>query len=322
MCLSNLREVLLVITSQNWIYLSSRYQPDGDLGRQPGKGEKDCLASEESELTESESHLNMLNGGNSILQTVLHPPLLPSEKSSSVVNMSISVLGAQSVASDAFSFPFAVDSNPCLCAFPPTAVITVCVISYLTTYHFNSIVGLEVWILALLSVCLLIFSFCVFMICRQPQTTKKVSFMVRSSLAVASLSQLKVPLYEVVCPSTHWNLTAPSLSQVPLLPFLPILSIFVNIYLMVQLSGDTWIRFSVWMAAGKLNYVVSVKVDRRMMSCVALTLSSIQTIFNSAVLGVFQLHSRFYNGIKYQRYLRLFQKYCMYQIWLKGNLTL
>ncbi|XP_047210242.1 cationic amino acid transporter 2 isoform X2 [Girardinichthys multiradiatus] len=166
-----------------------RYQPDGALERQPGKGEKNYISSEESELIESESHLNMLKGGVATLQTVLHPPLSPSEKSSSVVNMSIGVL-----------------------------VLIVCVISYLTTYHFNSVIGLEVWILALLSVCLLIFSFCVFMVCRQPQTTKKVSFMV------------------------------------PFLPFLPILSIFVNIYLMVQLSGDTWIRFSVWMAAGFLIY--------------------------------------------------------------------
>ncbi|XP_018530910.1 LOW QUALITY PROTEIN: cationic amino acid transporter 2 [Lates calcarifer] len=168
-----------------------RYQPDGSLERRPGTGERDYLSSEEgeSDLTESESHLNMLKGGSSTLQTVLHPPVSPSEHSSSVVNMSIGVL-----------------------------VLVVCVVSYLTTYHISSILGMEVWILASLSMCLLIFSGCVLMVYRQPQTSKKVSFMV------------------------------------PLLPFLPILSIFVNIYLMVQLSGDTWIRFSVWMAVGFLIY--------------------------------------------------------------------
>uniref|UniRef100_A0A8D0APU7 Cationic amino acid transporter 2 n=1 Tax=Sander lucioperca TaxID=283035 RepID=A0A8D0APU7_SANLU len=168
-----------------------RYQPDGVLERRAGTGERDYLSSVEgeSELTESESHLNMLKGGSSSLQTVLHPPASPSEHSSSVVNMSVCVL-----------------------------VLVVCVVSYLTTYHIYSILGMEVWILASLSVCLLIFSGCVFMVCRQPQTSTKVSFMV------------------------------------PLLPFLPILSIFVNIYLMVQLSGDTWIRFSVWMAVGFLIY--------------------------------------------------------------------
>lgn len=168
-----------------------RYQPDGALERRAGTGEKDYLSSEEgeSDLTESESHLNMLKGGNSTLQTVLHPPVSPSELSSSVVNMSICVL-----------------------------VLLVCVASYLTTYHNNSIIGMEVWILASLAVCLLLFSGCIYMICRQPQTSKKVSFMV------------------------------------PFLPYLPILSIFVNIYLMVQLSGDTWIRFSLWMAVGFLIY--------------------------------------------------------------------
>uniref|UniRef100_UPI0037E95327 cationic amino acid transporter 2 n=1 Tax=Semicossyphus pulcher TaxID=241346 RepID=UPI0037E95327 len=168
-----------------------RYQPDGTMERRAGTGEKDYLSSEEgeSDLTESESHLNMLKGGSSTLQTILHPPVSPSEHSSSVVNMFICVL-----------------------------VLLVCVMSYLTTYHIGSIIAIEVWILASLSLCLIIFSGCVFMICRQPQTSKKVSFMV------------------------------------PLLPYLPILSIFVNIYLMVQLSGDTWIRFSVWMAVGFLIY--------------------------------------------------------------------
>lgn len=63
----------------------------------------------------------------------------------------------------------------------PTTVLVVCVLSYLTTYHIGSILNMEVWILACLSVCLLIFSGCVFMVCRQPQTSKKVSFMVRDS---------------------------------------------------------------------------------------------------------------------------------------------
>ncbi|XP_030252748.1 cationic amino acid transporter 2 isoform X2 [Sparus aurata] len=168
-----------------------RYQPDGSMERRAGPPEKAFLSSEggESDLTESESHLNMLKGGNPTLQAVLHPPASPSEHSSSVVNMSIGVL-----------------------------VLVVCVLSYLTTYHIGNILRMEVWVLASLSLGLLIFSGCVYMVCRQPQTTKKVSFMV------------------------------------PLLPFLPILSVFVNIYLMVQLSGDTWIRFSVWMAVGFLIY--------------------------------------------------------------------
>ena len=47
----------------------------------------------ESDLTESESHLNMLKGAGSNLQAVLQPPTSPTEQSSSVVNMSVGLLG-------------------------------------------------------------------------------------------------------------------------------------------------------------------------------------------------------------------------------------
>ncbi|XP_060942594.1 high affinity cationic amino acid transporter 1 [Limanda limanda] len=42
--------------------------------------------------------------------------------------------------------------------------------------------------------------------------------------------------------------------KVPMLPFLPVISMFVNVYLMMQLDRGTWIRFSFWMALGFLIY--------------------------------------------------------------------
>lgn len=42
--------------------------------------------------------------------------------------------------------------------------------------------------------------------------------------------------------------------QVPFVPLIPILSAMINIYLMLQLGIQTWVRFAVWLGIGAINY--------------------------------------------------------------------
>lgn len=44
------------------------------------------------------------------------------------------------------------------------------------------------------------------------------------------------------------------LFRTPFVPLLPFLSVFVNIYLMLKLPSETWLRFAIWMVLGTAIY--------------------------------------------------------------------
>ena len=67
-------------------------------------------------------------------------------------------------------------------------------------------------------------------------------------------------LLVLICFVTFWTRLLPMDEQnlafkVPFVPFLPNLSIFINLYLMLKLSPATWVRFTVWMIIGLTIYV-------------------------------------------------------------------
>ncbi|XP_038652046.1 cationic amino acid transporter 2-like isoform X2 [Scyliorhinus canicula] len=127
--------------------------------------------------------------------------------------------GGFSFSSLVIPLPFATQqsSNIVTCCVA-LIVILCCILSGMAKFRLESIVAAETGSIGCLVPVLLISAVTTFIIWRQPQNKVKASFLV------------------------------------PCLPFLPMFSILVNIYLMMQLSADTWIRLSVWMALGLLIY--------------------------------------------------------------------
>uniref|UniRef100_A0A8C9RR41 Zgc:175280 n=1 Tax=Scleropages formosus TaxID=113540 RepID=A0A8C9RR41_SCLFO len=93
-------------------------------------------------------------------------------------------------------------------------IVLVITLSIIVTKAINCLLNKEVWSLVVVSLTALILLLAIALIWRQPQSPTKATFMV------------------------------------PFLPVLPVLSVVVNIYLMIQLGSDTWIRYAIWMAVG------------------------------------------------------------------------
>ena len=71
---------------------------------------------------------------------------------------------------------------------------------------------------------------------------------------------ISIILFSIIIFCTFWTYLLPTDNQklafkVPCVPWLPNLSIFINLYLMLKLSTATWVRFSVWMTIGGAIYI-------------------------------------------------------------------
>ncbi|KAK9517815.1 hypothetical protein VZT92_023156 [Zoarces viviparus] len=86
------------------------------------------------------------------------------------------------------------------------------------TQALDALSRLEAWSVVVVCVLAFIVLLNTFLIWRHPQNTAKASFMV------------------------------------PFLPALPLVSTFINVYLMVQLGGETWMRYAIWMLVGVVIY--------------------------------------------------------------------
>ncbi|XP_042613039.1 cationic amino acid transporter 2-like isoform X1 [Cyprinus carpio] len=97
-------------------------------------------------------------------------------------------------------------------------IVFAVILSVIITKGVQASLIAEWWVILIITLVSVAFLMTIIVIWRQPQNGSKAAFMV------------------------------------PLLPLLPIFSTCINIYLMVQLGDETWIRYAVWMAVGLLIY--------------------------------------------------------------------
>ncbi|XP_058483010.1 high affinity cationic amino acid transporter 1 [Solea solea] len=121
------------------------------------------------------------------------------------------------------------------------------------------------------------FSFKMLLFPDNPEPSSLSGFFVNICASVMGLLILVFSVLAVQGGSASWNIAALSLIfvaclvltfivwrqpesktklsfKVPLLPFIPVISMFVNVYLMMQLDRGTWVRFAIWMAIGFAIY--------------------------------------------------------------------
>ncbi|XP_018550181.1 cationic amino acid transporter 2 isoform X2 [Lates calcarifer] len=97
-------------------------------------------------------------------------------------------------------------------------LVLVIILSVLLSEAVDCLRKREFWSVLFASVLMLALVLAVLLIWRQPQSTTRAAFMV------------------------------------PCVPVIPVLSALINTYLMVQLGGETWISYAVWMAVGLIIY--------------------------------------------------------------------
>nr|XP_012147327.1 PREDICTED: cationic amino acid transporter 3-like isoform X1 [Megachile rotundata] len=116
-------------------------------------------------------------------------------------------------------------------------VLCIC-IGLLTSVYIDQITSGKTPFIITLSVLVVVLLIVLSLIYVQPTSGTKLTFSV--CICICTLQVCRLLLFCVL--------------QVPMVPFLPALSIFINIYLMMMLDKMTWLRFGVWMFIGLCIY--------------------------------------------------------------------